>query len=355
MKTLVLPKDRIDLFAAVLQQFGEVHAPVAQVGGGYSFRPLARWSEARLDYPRTILPPKKYFLPPRETLFRYRPGEGFVAASEGLDDQVVLFGVHACDVYGLNILDKVFVEGAYPDPYYATRRKNVAVIGIDCTPDEHCFCRSMRADFVDRGFDLFFHDLGDRYLVMVGTARGDDMVLATRSLFRATTADDVAAYKRRSAEKEEAFQIQVELRDLPEIFELEYESELWEDLGGRCLACGSCSMVCPTCYCYDVEDHPSLDLDLERGESTRERVWDSCLFSTHALVAGGENFRESQADRIKFRFYHKQRGFVAEYGRPSCVGCGRCIVACPAHIDIVEVLNRLRAAHGAPSHAAAHA
>lgn len=114
-------------------------------------------------------------------------------------------------------------------------------------------------------------------------------------------------------------------------------------------------MVCPTCYCYDVEDHPSLDLDLERGESTRERVWDSCLFSTHALVAGGENFRESQADRIKFRFYHKQRGFVAEYGRPSCVGCGRCIVACPAHIDIVEVLNRLRAAHGAPSHAAAHA
>lgn len=239
MKTLVLPKDRIDLFAAVLQQFGEVHAPVAQVGGGYSFRPLARWSEARLDYPRTILPPKKYFLPPRETLFRYRPGEGFVAASEGLDDQVVLFGVHACDVYGLNILDKVFVEGAYPDPYYATRRKNVAVIGIDCTPDEHCFCRSMRADFVDRGFDLFFHDLGDRYLVMVGTARGDDMVLATRSLFRATTADDVAAYKRRSEEKEEAFQIQVELRDLPEIFELEYESELWEDLGGAASPAGA--------------------------------------------------------------------------------------------------------------------
>lgn len=110
-------------------------------------------------------------------------------------------------------------------------------------------------------------------------------------------------------------------------------------------------MVCPTCYCFDVADRPGLGSE----ESVRERTWDSCLFSTHALVAGGENFRDSQADRIKFRFYHKQRGFVAEYGRPSCVGCGRCIEACPAGIHIVEVLNRLRGNQGAASHAATDA
>jgi sulfhydrogenase subunit beta (sulfur reductase) len=346
VKTHRLPKERLDLFAAVLQRFGELHAPVAKdgEGGGFAFAPLARWSDARLDYDRTILPPKKYFLPPEETLFRYRPAEGFVPCSEDLDKRIVLFGVHACDVYGLNILDQVF-GGRYPDPYYQTRRRNVAIVGIDCTPDEHCFCRSMRADFVDRGFDLFFHDLGESYLVLVGTALGDDMVLAAESLFEAVTAADVEEYKRRSAEKQKAFRLEVELRDLPEIFELEYESALWEELGRRCLSCGACSAVCPTCYCYDVEDRPELASD----DSRRLRRWDSCLFSTHALVAGGENFRESRSDRIKFRFYHKQRGFVAEYGRPSCVGCGRCIVACPAGIDIAQVLNRLRgASHDVP-------
>lgn len=337
MKTLRLAKDRLDLFAAVLQQFGEVHAPVAQERGGFAFRPLARWSDARLDATRTILPPKKYFLPPRETMFHFRRGEGFVPASEDLDKKIVLFGVHACDIYGLNILDEVFA-GAYPDPYYQTRRKNIAVLGIDCIPDEHCFCRSMRADFVDHGFDLFFHDVGDHYLTLVGTALGDDMVLASDSLFEPVTAADVEEYKRRSAAKHDAYQVEVEIRDLPEIFEMEYANEIWEELGERCLGCGSCSAVCPTCYCYDVVD----TAELTPGASTRGRLWDSCLFSSHALVAGGENFRDGRDSRIKFRFYHKQRGFVAEYGRPSCVGCGRCIVACPAKIDIAEVLNRLR-------------
>ena len=189
MKILKLRKEKLDLFASVVQQFGEVHAPVEQEGK-YVFRRLTRWSEARLDYNRTILPPKKYFLPPRETLFRYRPGAGFEPYTDGLSRRIILFGVHACDVYALNILDRVFA-GRYNDPYYQTRRRNTAIIGIDCTPDKHCFCRSMRADFVDHGFDLFFYDTGDYYQVLVGTALGDDMVLATGSIFEAVDAADI--------------------------------------------------------------------------------------------------------------------------------------------------------------------
>jgi sulfhydrogenase subunit beta (sulfur reductase) len=339
MKTLKLPKSNLDYFAAVLQAFGEVHAPVEQ-NGKYVFARLQRWSDARLDYTRTELPPKKYVLPQREALFRLDGTSGYVPVRDGIDRRIVLFGVHPCDIYGLNILDEVFA-GTYPDPYYQTRRQNVAVVGIDCTPDEHCFCRSMRADFVDHGFDLFLHDIGDAYLVMVGTARGDDMTLAAAPLFYEVTREDVEEYKRRSALKRDSFQMHVEIRDLPEIFEMEYGSEIWEELGERCLTCGSCSMVCPTCYCFDVNDEPELGT----GASTRVRTWDSCLFRSHAAVAGGENFREHRASRIKFRFYHKQRGFVAEYGRPSCVGCGRCITACPVNIHIAEVLNRLRGAN----------
>lgn len=343
MKILRLPREQLDFFASVLQQFGEVHAPVAR-DGHHVFARLDRWSDAVLDYHRTVLPPKKYFLPPCETLFRYRHGKGYEPASEDLDRKIVLFGVHACDIFGINILDDVFA-GKFPDPYFQARRRNVAIIGIDCVPDEHCFCRSMRADFVDHGFDLFLYDIGDYYLTFVGTARGDDMVLAAGSLFEEVSREDIDEYKRRSEAKRQAFQLDVEIRDLPEIFEMEYHADLWKELGERCLSCGNCSMVCPTCYCYDVVDEVALG----SREGTRERRWDSCLFSSHAQVAGGENFRESGASRIKFRFYHKQRGFVAEYGRPSCIGCGRCIEVCPVNIDIIEVLKLLRGAENAAS------
>jgi sulfhydrogenase subunit beta (sulfur reductase) len=164
------------------------------------------------------------------------------------------------------------------------------------------------------------------------------MVLATGNLFEPLDSAEIEDYKRRSLEKRRAFELDVEIRDLPEIFEMEYQSEMWNQLGDQCLSCGSCSMVCPTCYCYDVAD----DVELGSRAGSRTRFWDSCLFSSHALVGSGENFRGTREARIKFRFYHKQRGFVAEYGRPSCVGCGRCVSACPVHIDVVQVIDRLR-------------
>ncbi len=336
MKILRLAKEKVDLFAAVVQQFGEVHAPVEQ-DGKFVFKKLTRWSDARLDYSRSILPPKKYFLPPKQSLFRYNPAKGFVPNTEGLDNRIILFGVHACDVYALNILDQVF-GGKYNDPYYQTRRKNTVIIGVDCTPDEQCFCRSMRADFVDHGFDLFLFDMGDHYQTHVGTALGDDITIAAGRLLEPLDASEIDNYKRRSIAKRKAFRLDVEIRDLPEIFEMEYYSDMWNELGKRCLSCGACSMVCPTCYCYDVVD----DVELGSRAGSRSRLWDSCLFSSHAIVASGENFREARASRVKFRFYHKQGRFVVEYGRPSCVGCGRCVSACPAHIDMIEVVDRLR-------------
>jgi sulfhydrogenase subunit beta (sulfur reductase) len=294
VKTLVLPREQLDFFASVLQQFGEIHAPWRRMDH-FVFRRLERWSEIRLDYTRTLLPPKKYVLPPRECLFRYRPREGYVPETEGLDRRIVLFGVHACDIYGINILDQVFA-GRYPDPYYQARRKNVAIVGIDCTPDEHCFCRSMRADFVSEGFDLFLQDLGDRYLTFVGTALGDDMVLATGGLFQPVKREDIEEYKARSAVRRNAFRLDPEIRDLPEIFEMEYENELWDELGAKCVSCGACSTVCPTCYCYDVNDRwpsgPSRGCGPATGIracSRRTRRWRAARISGPAARAGSSS------------------------------------------------------------------
>ena len=341
MKIRKIPKRDLDLFVSVLPKFGEVYAPVRH-GSGYAFDRPRRWSDVVLDYPRTILPPKKFLLPPRESLFTFDPEHGFEDRLQQAERPVVLFGVHAYDIYGMNILDRVFAEGPFQDPYYVARRKNTVIIGIDYEPDARHFCPSMNADSVDTGFDLFLSDIGDHYLVLVGTSLGDDIVELSRCLQQDPTPADFTTYKRRSAARRAAHETHVDLGDLPEIMEMEYESRVWDELGEKCLSCGACTAVCPTCYCFDVADETALASRAGR----RERTWDSCLFKTHALVAGGENFRSTRAARIKFRFYHKQRGFVAEYGRPSCVGCGRCSAVCPAGIDITTVIRKLRGADG---------
>jgi sulfhydrogenase subunit beta (sulfur reductase) len=336
MKILKIRKGDLDLFASVLPAFGELYAPVRR-GTGFAFDRPKTWADVELHYPRTILPPRKFLLPPREAMFRFGT-QGYTSLVDDVARPRVLFGVHAYDIHGLNILDRVFAQGRYADPYYIARRRATAIVGIEYEPDDLHFAQSMHADFVDSGFDLFLSDVGSHYLVMVGTSRGDDMVVMSGALLEDPTREDFDEYKRRSAARREAYPTHVELGDLPEILEMEYYSEVWEELGARCLSCGSCSLVCPTCYCYDVRD----EVELATRAGTRVRTWDSCLFKTHALVAGGENFRHSRASRMKFRFYHKQRGFVAEYGRPSCIGCGRCAATCPAGIDIVTVINMLR-------------
>ena len=111
---------------------------------------------------------------------------------------------------------------------------------------------------------------------------------------------------------------------------------IWKEEGERCLSCGACSAVCPTCYCYDVVDEAGLD-----GSVARRREWDNCFFRDHALVAGGHNFRPDRASRLRFRFEHKYLGFGELRGEASCVGCGRCTSACPVAIDLAAVLARL--------------
>ncbi len=337
MKIVKLPKKNLAEFIGHLNAFGQIHAPVKRGEKSFVFAPVTELTEIELNYNRTILPLKKYFFKPVETMFNFCAEKGYEVPVEEQDKKYIIFGVHPCDIHGLKILDLVF-SGKYVDSYYFARRRRALIIGLDCTPDELCFCRSTGTDFVDSGFDLFLSDIDDSYLVRVGTSIGDDMVTAADSLFQEVEKEDREKYKAKSIQRRESFQTEIQLQDFPGIMDLEYESQVWEEVGEECLSCGTCSMVCPTCYCYAVFDE--LNLDAESGQ--RKRRWDSCLFKDYALVAGGHNFRAQRSSRVKNRYFHKQRGFVSQYGRPSCVGCGRCKAYCPAGIDIVEVVNKLR-------------
>ncbi|KPK75734.1 MAG: hypothetical protein AMJ79_10010 [Phycisphaerae bacterium SM23_30] len=337
MKIVKLPKEKLAEFLSCLRAFGEIHAPTKRGEKSHVFAPLKEPAGIELDYTRTILPLKKYFLPPMETMFNFQAEKGYETPAEESDKKYIIFGVHPCDIHSLKILDLVF-GGKYVDGHYFSRRSKAAIIGLDCIPDEFCFCRSTGTDFVDDGFDLFLSDIEDSYLVRVGTSLGDDMVKAADTLFQEVTVQDREKYKKKSIQRGQSFQSEIQLQDLPEIMDLEYESQIWQELGEECLGCGTCSMVCPTCYCYAVFD----ELNLDAASGQRIRRWDSCLFKDYALVAGGHNFRAQRSSRVKNRYFHKQRGFVSQYGRPSCVGCGRCKEYCPAGVDIIEVVNKLR-------------
>lgn len=339
MKVTKLPKANVSEFLSSLTDFGEVIIPKEKpkTPGIYYFDVMESPDEIAWGYLRTIIPPKKYLQKPKEAMFNFHREKGYEEVIEDRDKKRILFGLHPCDIHGIKILDTVFTVN-YQDPYYVARRKNTVIIGLSCIPDEKCFCKSMHTDYTEDGFDLFLSDIGDDYLVAVGTSLGDDLIAERAHLFRDVESEDRIKYLEFRKKRNASFKLSLDIDDLPYILDLEQNSPIWEDLGNRCLTCGSCSMVCPTCYCFNVYDQ--LNLDAKTGQ--RLRQWDSCLYKDYAQVAGGHNFREDRAERVKNRYYHKQFRMVEQYGKPSCVGCGRCIDACPAGIDVVEVLTKVR-------------
>ncbi len=339
MKVTKLPKANVNEFLSSLRDYGEVIIPKSkpEQPDVFVFDVMNDPREVAWEYLRTIIPPKKYLHKPREVILQFSKQNGFTETIEDQNKKRILFGLHPCDINGIEILDVVFHQD-YTDPYYASRRKDLVIIGLSCMPDEKCFCKSMNTDSTEGGFDLFLSDIGTDYLVAVGTSLGDDLVSERRHLFQDVNPADRKKYLEVRKKRSDSFRLHLDISDLPYILELEQKSPVWEELGKRCLTCGSCSMVCPTCYCFNIYDEISLD-----GKSgKRIKQWDACLFKDYALVAGGHNFRENRAERVKNRYYHKQFRMVEQYGQPSCVGCGRCINACPAGIDVVEVLTKVR-------------
>jgi sulfhydrogenase subunit beta (sulfur reductase) len=336
MQSFRMDTDRVPELVEALGAWGELWAPVERSDGVFVLAPIHDPGDARPDAVRTQLPFKKLLLPPEVTLIEATPGDPPCAPEADDAGPKVLFGCHACDIHALRILDLQYLTD-YVDPYYLRARRELTVVAYGCWPDEACFCDSLDTSTADDGFDLALTPLGDRVLVTVGTSRGDDIVRSVPHLLSPSTRQDTRDYLDRLRARARAFRLELDVTDLPYVLELKKDDPVWDELGRSCLCCGSCSMVCPTCACFDVHDEASLD-----RTARRVRTWDSCLFPRYAVVAGGHNFRTDRADRVRNRYYHKQQAFVREFGMPSCVGCGRCIESCPTGINVVEVFARVR-------------
>ena len=312
-----------------------------QDGGKYRLKPRA--DNALFGYAVGPHSWKKYLHPPAVRLWRAeRAANGFSILPEKQEPPKFAFlGVRACELNGIRIQDKVFLEGPHTDPTYSSRRANVFIVAVNCgQAGGTCFCASMNTGpRAESGYDLALTEIVDkerhRFVVEIGTERGAE-ILADVPHELAGESDRETA-ERIVAETAEHMGRAMDTAGIKELLYGSYEHARWEQVAQRCLTCANCTMVCPTCFCSTVED--VTDLTGEHAE--RWRKWDSCFTTDFSYIHGG-SVRASAKSRYRQWMTHKLATWIDQFGSSGCVGCGRCITWCPVGIDITEEVRAIR-------------
>jgi ferredoxin len=308
-----------------------------------------RWvdegDERLFDYVHGPESLKRFLFAPEESLWTVST-EGEVRFNETLPEagRVAVIGARACDLAGMRVQDRTFLEGAYSpytDPYYDARRQNLFVVAVNCTRSvPTCFCASMHTGPRARqGFDLALTELASAFLVEIGSPAGE-AVAAHLPLRPAAESDLQAA----TGAVDAAARSQVRSLDSTGIYELLFNNldhPRWEDVAERCLSCANCVMVCPTCFCHREEDIASLD----GNESRHVRRWDACYTLEHGSIHG-LRLRPQVRQRYRQWLTHKVAAWIKQFGVSGCVGCGRCITWCPTGIDLTEEVAAIRTQPG---------
>jgi ferredoxin len=291
---------------------------------------------------------KKYFFPPKTQLMVFQqdaddPSSWITKSGEEEAPRFALIGVRPCDLAGIKIQDKIFLEGERCDPIYQERRDKALIMVANCSkPCETCFCTSMgTGPKAEGGFDLALTELEDHFLIEVGSEKGQQALAELEW----NSASGELLKKAEWVINNSIRKIDLNLPS-PEKLETELLENLdhshWDDIASRCLSCGSCTLVCPTCFCWD-----SVDKTLLPGTTIiRERSWDSCFNPDYSYVAHG-NTRPNTKARYRQWLTHKFASWYEQNGTSGCVGCGRCITWCPAEINHLDEIAAIR--EGEPS------
>tara|TARA_Y100001949_G_scaffold169697_1_gene169936 strand:- start:22 stop:1167 length:1146 start_codon:yes stop_codon:yes gene_type:complete len=282
---------------------------------------------------------KPLLFAPHETLWQARretDGQIEFILPPSVNHKRAVLGVRACDLAALRLQDQHFMEGEYIDPYYSERRRELLLISVNCShPAETCFCASTGdGPVVSSGFDINLTELDQGYVVESGTERGEALLLEL-SLSPVTQAHEQACFQQANAATDAQTRTLPTIR-LHDLLEKRADHPQWDDIAERCLACGNCTQVCPTCFCHREGDLASLD----GSESSHHREWDSCFTAGHGYLAGFQ-VRPDTKSRYRQWMTHKLDSWQAQFGRSGCVGCGRCTSWCPAEIDFAAEAHAL--------------
>lgn len=276
-----------------------------------------------------VRPLKEWFFPASEHLFYFKEGE--IRERDLGDKPFVIWGARMCDVASLGMLDKVF-NGVYPDPYYIRRRELSTILLLRCKePLWGCFCKEMSID--EKGADIILTPLEGGFALEISSPKGEELIKD----FAIQLEDDEG--KKEEVEKvirgfEQAFAPPHDKQAISSFLGEAWEHPIWAELARRCLGCGICTFLCPTCHCFDIEDE---NITLQVG--ARYRCWDTCQFALFTLQTSGHNPRPTKRERTRQRFMHKLSYCPQRYQETFCTGCGRCVRFCPVNIDIREVLK----------------
>jgi len=292
--------------------------------------------EAELNNIRACTPVKEFLFPLRELAAVY---------PEALEPSEVkpfaVFGVKDCDLRSIEVLDKVFTEEEFEDPFYVKRREKMFVVSSDCfKPGASCFCNIMDGGpFARSGFDLNVSQVKDGFVIEAGSQKGEDFVKRHSGLFSKVPDGAMAQRDKIRAQTQQQLEEQnAELkfdRPIREIMDNTHDSGVYDDEATTCVECQACTRVCPTCHCFYLYDTKRKDY------FGKMKMWDSCMRMAYAGVAGGGNPRKVLGDRLRHRLMHKLSYFLDRYGINMCVGCGRCVDAESGEVDIRVVLKRL--------------
>lgn len=283
-----------------------------------------------LDLVNTLFPPKDALFPQTEKMYRFSSGAGKASVTEEVSHtQQIVFGIRPCDVYSIGCMDKVFLTKGYVDAFYQRKREGLTIVSIGCTKAaETCFCSSMGLDCAAAPLaDVMLLPTDGGWNVTAQTEKGDRLLKKLAPVL--DEGEDAPLPKAECA-------ISFDFEGVPEKLLGMFEDPMWDEIYRPCLGCGTCTYLCPTCYCFDI------NYEKCGSEGTQFRCWDSCMFSEYTRMAGGHNPRPSKKERVRNRYMHKLAYFNERYGQNLCVGCGRCLEKCPVGMDITRVIAMVK-------------
>ncbi|MGC9314823.1 MAG: 4Fe-4S dicluster domain-containing protein [bacterium] len=330
MEYYKLNKSNIDDFIAELRKGYAVYAPVDR-DGITSFAHLAEGESPNMDFLITQKPPKEVFYPQTEVLLRFDGDKTTPSKYDG--GPIAIFGVRPCDARGFRIVEKVFVDDRYKDFYWLARRKDSLVIAVGCnSPLRECFCNWVGGGpFGTEGSDVLAIDTGEEYILDPITEAGKKALSSMDCLEKAADTE-VKAADAPKANAVKSMSQPPDMDDLKQSLDSLFDDPFWNEVTAKCLGCAVCTFSCPTCYCFDIQD------ESRRGKGVRLRIWDTCQFPIFTKEGSGHNPRKSQMSRLRQRYMHKFSYMIETISEFGCVGCGRCVTACPVNIDVREFI-----------------